>query len=562
MATVHPLFKDNQPMESEQNKDPQRPRSGGYTHAPTLVLSNNSSVVDIVQRAAPSGSRVFTAANVDSAVEQVRSLHAGILVIDHACCSDISGVVVQMMQDSPELAVVVTGKSEDSAALMKLAAAGQIYRFLLAPLSVSQTKLTLEAAMTQYQELGAASNRREAASAAGGGEERKNYLPAYIGLGAALIVVVAGVFWGISRMGGGGNSGQAVVQTASAGPAAKELALADAALAAGKLLDPPGENALDLYRSALSIDPKNAHATQGIDNVANKLLEKAEAALTAEQLEAAITVLEQARDVSPNNPRLKFLDGQIARERERLKLTQAQDTSKKVRTLLNDAQEDIDAGRFVSPANNNARDAIAEARRADPIDPSVAQAQRTLNSRVIEAARRAVETNQLDQAQTLIAAAHQMGAVGADLNAVERAMTEARTASARPAPTPAAAPAPAPVAAAPAPAPAPAAVAAPAPATDANAALPSVPLKRIKTVTPTFPDEAKRRGVSGWVEVSFVVSATGKVEDVRVTDAAPKSTFDFAAMQAVEQWRFEPPMRNGKAVSQPTKIKLKFDNPN
>jgi len=569
MATVHPLFKDNQSMDSAQ-KDSQRPRSGGYTQAPVLVLSANDSLIDIVQRAAPSGSRVFIAATVDAAMEQVRSTRPGVLVLDNASCKDISGLVTQMMQDVPDLAVVVAGKSEDSAALMKLAAAGQIYRFLLTPLSVSQTKLTMEAAMTQYMELGAQSNRREAASSGGGGEEKKSYLPAYIGLGAALVVVVGGVFWGISHM--GGSSEQPAAQTVNNGsPAAKELALADAALAAGKLLEPPGESAIDLYRSALSIDPKNPRAKAGIDNVANKLLEKAEAALSAEQLETAVTVLEQARDVSPDNSRLKFLDGQVARERERLKLTQAQDTTKKVRNLLNDAQEAIDAGRFVPPANNNARDAIAEARKADPTDPTVAQAQRSLNARVIEAARRAAEQNQFEQAQFLLAAARQMGAAGADLTAVERALNESRSAAARPAPAPTPAPAPAPVAAAPTPAPAPAPAEAPKPTAVAanaassaaakDAALPPVPLKRIKTITPTFPAEAKKTGASGWVEVTFTVAPTGKVENVKVTDSEPKSVFDFAAVQAVEQWRFEPPMRDGKPVSQLTKIKLRFDNP-
>lgn len=572
MATVHPLFKDNQPMDSEQNKDPQRPRSGGYTQAPILALSSNENLLDIVQRAAPSGSRVFNVATVDAAMGQLRSVRPGVLVIDGASCKDISGTVAQMMQDIPELAVVVAGKSEDSAALMKLAAAGQIYRFLLTPLSHSQTKLTLEAAMTQYQELGAASNRREANAASSGGEERKSYLPAYIGLGAALVIVVAGVFYGITRM--GGSNDQPVAQTAnSEGPAAKELALADAALAAGKLLEPPGESALDLYRSAAAIDPKSARAKAGIDNVAGKLLEKAEAALTAEQLETAVTVLEQARDVSPDNSRLKFLDGQVARERERLKLTQAQDTTKKVRSLLNDAQDAMDAGRFISPANNNARDAIVEARRTDPTDPLVAQAQRNLNSRVIDAARRAAEQNQLEQAQNLLAAARQMGAAGADLTSVERTLSESRAAATRPAPVAASAPvaAPVPVATAPvAPAPAPVeapktvavAAASSAAAVATSAALPPVALKRIKTVTPTFPAEAKKRNVSGWVEVVFTVNPEGKVENAKVQDSEPKQVFDFAALQAIEQWRFEPPMRNGKPVSQMSKIKLRFDNPN
>jgi protein TonB len=294
--------------------------------------------------------------------------------------------------------------------------------------------------------------------------------------------------------------------------------------------------------------------------VANKLLEKAEVALTAEQLETAITVLEQARDVSPDNARLKFLDGQVARERERLKLTQAQDTSKKVRSLLAAAQEDIDGGRLVSPGGNNAREAIAEARRTDPTDPAIAQAQRTLNTRTIEAARRAAEQNQTEQAQNLLTAARQMGAAGADLTAVERLLTaETRPAVATPS-QPAVTQQQATVSTAQQQAAA-AAEAARKKAEAEAAAAQVLPPKRIKTVPPTSPKEATSRGLSGWVVVSFTIMQNGLVGDVKVAEAQPKGVFDDAAIQAVSQWRYEPPVRaDGKPATLGQKIKLKFDN--
>jgi protein TonB len=582
MATIHPLFKENQAndMQSASNQ------SANFTPSvqpPILALSTNDNMLDIVRRAIPTGSQLVDTRTLDAMMQQARTVRPGVLLLDTASCPDITGTVIQLMQDLPNLVVVVAGKTEDSTALMKLTAAGHIYRFLLQPLAHSQTKLTLEAAMTQHFELGNANNRREANADEEGGEARKSYLPAYIGLGAALIIIVGGVFYGLSRMGNGDANVAATSAGAANTGASKELALADAALAAGKLLEPAGESALDLYRSALSINPKDARAKTGIDNVANKLLEQAEAALTAEQLEKAVTVLEQARDVSPENARLKFLDGQVARERERLKLTQANDVGKKVRTLLASAQEDIDAGRLINPAGNNARDSILEARKADPTDPTVTQAQRALATRLVDAARRAVEQNQTDQAQALLAAARQLGSAGADLSALERSIAAERAAPevvapARPRPVDAKAEAQAAAqkaaaaqaerdaqaaaaaAAAAQRAAADAAAAQAAAATAAAAAQAPVPLKRTKTVAPVFPDAAKNRGVSGWVEVGFTVTQNGSVENVRVLNAEPKDTFDFAATQAVEQWRFDPPMRDGKPTSQGTKIKLRFDN--
>lgn len=581
MATIHPQFKENQANDM-QTASNQSANFSPSVQPPILALSTNENMLDIVRRAVPTGSQLVDTRTLDAMMQQARTIKPSVLLLDTASCPDITGTVIQLMQDLPNLVVVVAGKTEDSTALMKLTAAGHIYRFLLQPLAHSQTKLTLEAAMTQHFELGNANNRRESNAEGDDGEAKKSYLPAYIGLGAALIIIVGGVFYGLSRMGSGdANVAATSIASANSG-ASKELALADAALAAGKLLEPAGESALDLYRSALSINPKDTRAAAGIDAVANKLLEQAEAALTAEQLEKAVTVLEQARDVSPDNARLKFLDGQVSRERERLKLTQANDVGKKVRSLLASAQEDIDAGRLINPAGNNARDSILEARKADPTDPSVTQAQRALANRLVDAARRAVEANQTDQAQALLAAARQLGSAGADLSAVERSIAAERTTAepARPRtaetkPTDANAAAAAQqkaqaaaqaereaAAAAQAAAQRAAADAAAAQAAAASTAAANapVPLKRTKTVAPVFPDTAKNRGVSGWVEVSFTVTQTGGIENARVTNSEPKEVFDFAALQAVEQWRFEPPMRDGKPSSQVTKIKLRFDN--
>lgn len=581
MATIHPLFKENQTNDM-QAESKQMGQSSMSIQPPVLALSANANMLEIVQRAAPNGSKVINVATLDAMMTQCRSLRPGVLLIDAACCPDIASTTIQLLQDQPELVVIVAGKSEDSAALMKLTAAGNIYRFLLMPLAHNQTKLTLEAAMTQHNELGASNTRRNTnAEQDDEGGARKSYLPAYIGLGAALALIVGGAFYGLSRM---GNNDQATVVAGQndSGPASKELALADAALAAGKLLEPPGESALDLYRSAMAINPRNPRAQAGINAVADKLLAKAEAALTAEQLEPAVTALEQARDVAPDSPRLKFLDGQVARERERLKLTQAQDLGKKVRALLASAQDDMDAGRLLAPAGNNARDSILDARKLDPTDPSIAQAQRSLSTRLIDAARRAAEQNQTEQAQSYLVAARSLGSAGAELSAVERSLTEARTkstateaqlAAAQKAAAAAQAERDAALAAAAAAQKA-AETAAATPATSANGAktttanapaaapaLPAVALKRTKTVAPTFPAEAKNRGVSGWVEVSFTVTPTGAVDGVRVANSEPKEVFDWAAVQAVEQWRFEPPLRDGKPTSQATKVKLRFDNP-
>ena len=118
-----------------------------------------------------------------------------------------------------------------------------------------------------------------------------------------------------------------------------ELALAKEAFDQGKFIGTcQGESALDLYRSALALDPNSEAAKAGIRSVDRQILERAEAALTAERLEEAIRNIETARDIDAQHPRLAFLDTQIARERERLKLSQAQEVGNKVRTLVGSSE--------------------------------------------------------------------------------------------------------------------------------------------------------------------------------------------------------------------------------
>jgi protein TonB len=616
-------------------------------HPPILALSRDAALLETIRKAIPRGTRYADAPGLDQAAEKLPVLQPGVLVVDTASVADVQGMVAQLTQNFPELVVVVAGKTEDSTMLKRLTAAGEIYRFLLKPISHGQTRLTLEAAITRHQELGAAAVRLSTSSDSGAA--RKNYLPTYAGIAAAIVAVLGGIWFVVSRMAGDEHSAQNGAPGAAAparqDPVSQEIALADKAFDEGKYVEPAGASALDLYRSALNLDPNSAKAQEGIKSIADKVLEKAEAALTAEHLEEAVTSLELARDIKADHPRLAFLDSQIARERERLKLSQAQEVGTKVRALLAQATQRVEQDRLVTPQGESARDALLEARRLDPTDPNIAQAFRDLGGRVAESARQAANSGQMDQAQSYLVAARQLGYAGSALAAVERTVSEARNSANKRATVDAmvntirkrladgqlidpagdsardlianvrssdpsrpdlddlskqlstklidagkqaataqqfdraqtfltaardagvrnndaalsqaerdldqrrqaqqqaaaaqAKPAPAPVVAASA----------------------AIALKRTKTVAPSFPESARKAGLSGWVEVSFTVTPKGEVTDVNVRNSSPENVFDDAAVKAVKQWRFEPPTHDGQATSQRSMVRLKFDNP-
>ena len=72
-----------------------------------------------------------------------------------------------------------------------------------------------------------------------------------------------------------------------------------------------------------------------------------------------------------------------------------------------------------------------------------------------------------------------------------------------------------------------------------------IPLVRIN---PDYPPRALSRGLEGWVQVQFTITATGTVKDAIVVNAEPKNIFDDAALKAIARWRYNPKVESGTAV--------------
>jgi protein TonB len=72
-----------------------------------------------------------------------------------------------------------------------------------------------------------------------------------------------------------------------------------------------------------------------------------------------------------------------------------------------------------------------------------------------------------------------------------------------------------------------------------------IPLVRI---APDYPPRALSRGLEGWVQVRFTITATGTVKDPVVVNAEPKNIFDDAALKAIARWRYNPRVEGGVAV--------------
>ena len=67
-------------------------------------------------------------------------------------------------------------------------------------------------------------------------------------------------------------------------------------------------------------------------------------------------------------------------------------------------------------------------------------------------------------------------------------------------------------------------------------------------VAPSYPRIAAQKGLSGYVQVIFDITAQGKTENIRVIDSQPKRIFDRAAVKAVSKWKYQPQTQDGKPM--------------
>ncbi|AZG74793.1 M56 family metallopeptidase [Shewanella livingstonensis] len=65
----------------------------------------------------------------------------------------------------------------------------------------------------------------------------------------------------------------------------------------------------------------------------------------------------------------------------------------------------------------------------------------------------------------------------------------------------------------------------------------AMPVIRIE---PSYPIDAAKEGLNGYVQMSFDISPNGSVNNVRVTKSSPKQVFDASAVEALEQWKYQP----------------------
>jgi protein TonB len=84
---------------------------------------------------------------------------------------------------------------------------------------------------------------------------------------------------------------------------------------------------------------------------------------------------------------------------------------------------------------------------------------------------------------------------------------------------------------------------------------PPLPVHR---VAPKYPEKARRKGITGNVTISLLVSNTGAVKDTRIVNSQPAGVFEESAINAVRQWRFQPAIYKGAPVAIRVTLPMSF----
>lgn len=80
----------------------------------------------------------------------------------------------------------------------------------------------------------------------------------------------------------------------------------------------------------------------------------------------------------------------------------------------------------------------------------------------------------------------------------------------------------------------------------------------VASARPRYPRSAAERGIEGWVELIYVVTGAGRVENIRVLDASPRGIFEDAAVHAMSNWVYAPFYVKGEPVAREATQLIRF----
>ncbi len=565
--------------------------TAGSALVDVLVLTKDEQFLRSLKESARGMHTVYAATTLAQADETIRKWNVGVVVIDAAMIGpNVEKLTLHLRQAQSRLVAIVAGRRDDGDMLMDLINRGNVYRFLLKPVSPGRARLAVEASVKQHleapdsafepkgpialaktgsfdslpklkisaaagappadtrgtpapgrpsaagiqgapnpaaasaanDELGddqtsakqtmsghastiggsiaaprhepVASNDPDAPRSSerdGSGGPRLMFIAA-----VAVVAVATAAFWVLGGSDDAATDGadaaavssqsgqqptepvteaarQPVARPAAEQPAAELndwLIRARAARDAGLVVNPPGDNAIELYLRALDADPGDPNISAELAAIVADTLVIAEQALLDKRIGDAEAALERAALADSENPRLPFLGAQLAeiQLREHLDTAraairqsrfedaaialdaaaalEAADTAavqavadelatargqQQLDALLAKGAGSVEDGRLTAPVGNNARDFYKLVLETDPDNKAARQGLEIVASKLVLRARDEIDGGNYAAAQTLLDSASELDPTSTDLKASMSALKAAQDRDAR-----------------------------------------------------------------------------------------------------------------------------------
>jgi TonB family protein len=274
------------------------------------------------------------------------------------------------------------------------------------------------------------------------------------------------------------------------------VAIADARLNNGRLVTPNNESAKDAIQGLREAGASSDLVSRLNNDLNQRLLAAARDAAAKGDQSGMQDMLRAARDNGVSQAALNAAQREITAA-----VQKQQRTNEDIAKFAKAAQDRLASGNLVTPANDSAAANAERLRQLDPRHPTTVQVVRDVRARLVSEARARLSAGRPADASPLIDAAQSLGG-DADLAELRAAQAAAEQKLA------------------------------------AAAAAPKLPpLKLTRAPKPKYPSSAK--GVEGWVRVEFYVTPEGRTERIRVLSSEPAGVFDQAAVDAMEDARFE-----------------------
>ncbi len=393
-----------------------------------VVLTADDAFLSTLREAVGGATRLWHVASSDKVSDLLLAGEVGILVLDGAVLGGGGATCVeQLKRQFPELVILFAGTREDEASLAGMVSRGLVYRFIHKPMSSARAKLFVQAAIRKHEDPRAT---QIIALPVKSGKPRKSL---WIGAGAAGLVLMAVGFFAWRTMHPAAEPPAAQSADDAAGSAAL-LARAADALAANRLAEPSGDNALEYYLAQLARSPNDPAARAGIADVHERLLARAENALLEERMEDAGEAIDTARRAGVESGRIAFLTAQLNKALERSRLAQGRGRAQteqrasndKLSQALQSAAQRMDQGRLLEPDGDSALFHVKQAMTLAADDAGTQQTKRALGARLLLEARTAMQSRDFDKSARLLQAATGIS-TQADIDSSRAALAASRS---------------------------------------------------------------------------------------------------------------------------------------